>query len=267
MVRLLGTFLCAALIVTPAVATTLNGEVSVDRQSQTAPPELNREAPSADRAVKTSRRDGDEFKFIPLGECHTYPGDVVLKVDPACDIAHKLVPGDRVLAIDGLPARDWHLRRRNFGDAGDVVQITFSHDGAVQTLPCKGQLLALGIGAYNSNGLNTVDTVDPACDIVDKLVPGDMILAIDGVTPDERFERHLSLRGKSFDDIGEVTQITFSHYDTVQTLPCKRQPIRNFSLKIIMEGPPPFNPLHPELPQLPNLNEDFRLSKFKQYSQ
>jgi hypothetical protein len=77
-----------------------------------------------------------------LGICWTYPSSAVEMVDPACDLAGKLVPGDRILAVNGLPPMEGHRTGSNFGNAGEVAQVTFSHEGVVQTLPCKRQPIA-----------------------------------------------------------------------------------------------------------------------------
>jgi len=195
MFRLLAlAIMLATLVNAPAMAETLNGGVSIDRNLEGAgDTQLNQDTPVPDagqrtiyrpgmmitiRQYKTSQGDverilqvlrenglGAHFtnlraqdalsdksarmlngnadqQLSALGLAWTYPSGRVSFVDPACDLAGKLVPGDVLLGIDGVPPLEAHSRGLNFGNAGEVVQLTFSHDGAVQTLPCKRQPIA-----------------------------------------------------------------------------------------------------------------------------
>jgi hypothetical protein len=100
---------------------------------------LRAEDPLAGQTGRTALQGSANQQLSALGICWTYPSNAVRFVDPACDLAGKLVPGDRILAVDGIPPLESHRTGSNFGNAGAVVQLTFSHEGAVQTLPCKRQ--------------------------------------------------------------------------------------------------------------------------------
>jgi hypothetical protein len=186
-------FVCAALVNSPTPAETLNGQVSIDRNlpGSGETQQLNQDTPVPDADQKTIYRPGmtitirkhqatsaeaDEMirllrenglwshvttlraeeaarsgrtlngnadqQLSALGLCWTYPNGRVSFVDPACDLSGKLLPGDIMLGIDGVPPLEAHSRGLNFGNAGEVVQLTFSHEGVVQTLPCKRQPIA-----------------------------------------------------------------------------------------------------------------------------
>jgi hypothetical protein len=185
-------FVCAALVNSPTPAETLNGQVSIDRNlpGSGETQQLNQDTPVPDADQKTIYRPGmaitiNQYQATPaeadeiirllrenglwshvstlraekaarskrlngnadqqlsaLGLCWMYPSGEVRYVDPASDLSGKLLPGDIVLGIDGVPPLEAHSRGLNFGNVGEVVQLTFSHEGVVQTLPCKRQPIA-----------------------------------------------------------------------------------------------------------------------------
>jgi hypothetical protein len=100
---------------------------------------LSAEDPTMSQTSRTLLEGSADQQLSALGICWTYPTNAVRFVDPACDLAGKIVAGDRILAVDGIPPLESHRTGSNFGNAGAVVQVTFSHEGAVQTLSCKRQ--------------------------------------------------------------------------------------------------------------------------------
>jgi len=170
---------CATVLMPPTLATTLNGEVSTDEgissmpqeKEQSLTPDMtirigqirrlvggpstfivirkNGTLDSKESSFSLEMPRGDETSTLlqgsaeqepsALGFCWQYPSCAVLAVDPSSDLKDKIVPGDKILAVDGLPPLESHFRRATFGNAGTTVQLTFSHNGAVQTLPCRRQ--------------------------------------------------------------------------------------------------------------------------------
>jgi len=195
--QLVFAFVCAALVNSPSPAETLNGQVSIDRNLPgSGEAQLNQNSPTTDTDQPTIYRPG---MMITI---HQYKASQ--------DDAERLM---KILRENGLGTRFATLRAQTADSDKSARMLNGNADQ---------QLSALGLGWTFPSG--RVGFVDPACDLSGKLLPGDIILGIDGVPP---LEAHA--HGSNFGNAGEVVQVTFSHEGAVQTLPCKRQPIVNFS--------------------------------------
>jgi hypothetical protein len=93
---------------------------------------------SGDQSGKMLEGSADQ-EISALGIGWSFPSEQVIYVDPASDLAGQMVPGDTILAIDGKPPMEAHMAGSNFGDVGTTVQVTFSHNSEVRTVPCKRQ--------------------------------------------------------------------------------------------------------------------------------
>jgi len=161
----------------PVLADTLNGEISNEAAAaQENAQSLEANSPTSDDSLsmrglriyvhqgqiprvklnefialmKQRALEGNGIDGIPLqgsatqqrsaiGVWFAYPSGIVEGIDPASDLSGKVVPGDRILAINGVSPLESALTGANFGNAGTIAQVTYSHDGTVQTLPCKRQ--------------------------------------------------------------------------------------------------------------------------------
>jgi hypothetical protein len=82
---------------------------------------------------------GAAQQLSAIGVWFAFPTGIVKEVDPASDLNGKVVVGDRILAINGMTPIESAMNGSNYGNAGTLAQVTFSHEGTVQTLSCKRQ--------------------------------------------------------------------------------------------------------------------------------
>ncbi len=170
--------IASAMMSTPVLAETLNGQISTEAAAteENAQTTLEPGTPSVDaddigagirgvriyinqskmrvplsefvalmkqRALEGNGRQplqgGAAQQLSAIGVWFAYPTGVVKAVDPASDLNGKVIPGDRILAINGMTPIESATSGSNYGNAGTIAQVTYSHEGTVQTLPCKRQ--------------------------------------------------------------------------------------------------------------------------------
>ena len=93
---------------------------------------------------------GAQNQLSALGVAFKFSSGRVSLVDPNSDVYGRIFPGDRILSYDGMSPIDAYRSGSNFGNAGSVVQLTFEHEGVVQTLPCRRKPVAELSPAFQS---------------------------------------------------------------------------------------------------------------------
>jgi len=71
-----------------------------------------------------------------LGFGYRTNSGLVYFVDQNCDLIGRIHPGDYLLALDGCNPNEVMNRKRNFGEAGTLMQCTFQTVSGRVTLPC-----------------------------------------------------------------------------------------------------------------------------------